>query len=495
MKQIVFLFSFALFAHSILAQPDLQHKTDSLHKLAASTKIDTIRAAAFMAISELYFGNSIDSMHANADKAFDAAEKGLKIAEGKTKRKLLSLKAEALNNLGYVYSNTSNIAKGLDYYKRALKIREEIDDKHGIANSLNNIGIVYDEAGDVGKALDAYLRCLKILEETPGEDEKYGMGFILNNLAFIYSNQGDYSKAQQYFERSLKLRKEINDVKGIAQTSMNIGTMLLREEKHEEALKNFEAALKIFEGAGYKRGVADCLTDIGRVYLEKGDMSKAKEQLNKALELSMETKDKGQISNNFIALADVYLRSNDLNAALYNANKSMELARQLERPESVRGVAEVLHKIYVKKGDYRNAYEMFQLYVKMKDSILSAQNQKAAVQKEMQYVYEKKTSADSVRNAEQIKLEELKHEQEISKQRSYTYGGIIGFILMLLLAGISFRAFRIKRRANEEIAEQKLLVENKQKEIIDSITYAKRIQQSHMPTEKYIDQTIRRLNS
>jgi hypothetical protein len=36
------------------------------------------------------------------------------------------------------------------------------------------------------------------------------------------------------------------------------------------------------------------------------------------------------------------------------------------------------------------------------------------------------------------------------------------------------------------ITEQKHLVEEKQKEIIDSIRYAKRIQQSLMPTSKYM---------
>ena len=53
-----------------------------------------------------------------------------------------------------------------------------------------------------------------------------------------------------------------------------------------------------------------------------------------------------------------------------------------------------------------------------------------------------------------------------------------------------------------KIAEEKLnaafieleykhqIIEEKQKEIIDSIKYAKRIQQSLMPTEKYIEKSL-----
>ena len=44
-----------------------------------------------------------------------------------------------------------------------------------------------------------------------------------------------------------------------------------------------------------------------------------------------------------------------------------------------------------------------------------------------------------------------------------------------------------------ETDKQKHLVEEKQKEILDSINYAKRIQQAHMPTEKYVMKNIERL--
>ena len=48
---------------------------------------------------------------------------------------------------------------------------------------------------------------------------------------------------------------------------------------------------------------------------------------------------------------------------------------------------------------------------------------------------------------------------------------------------------------NHLINEQKELLEEKQKEIFDSINYARRIQQAHMPTEKYVSKSIDRLKS
>ena len=64
-----------------------------------------------------------------------------------------------------------------------------------------------------------------------------------------------------------------------------------------------------------------------------------------------------------------------------------------------------------------------------------------------------------------------------------------------------FRSYQQKKKANElitkqrdEVELQKQLIEEKQKEILDSIHYAKRIQLSLLPTEKYIDKIFKKNN-
>jgi|GEM_PF-2603168 len=75
---------------------------------------------------------------------------------------------------------------------------------------------------------------------------------------------------------------------------------------------------------------------------------------------------------------------------------------------------------------------------------------------------------------------------------------VISFLNLLLLFIITILFFVFFRRENllfqKEIIEQKEIVEEKQKEIIDSINYSKRLQQSLLPTEKYIEKTLNRLN-
>ena len=51
-----------------------------------------------------------------------------------------------------------------------------------------------------------------------------------------------------------------------------------------------------------------------------------------------------------------------------------------------------------------------------------------------------------------------------------------------------------KQKANIQLEHQKYIVEEKQKEILDSIHYAKRIQTALITSERYISKTLIKLN-
>ncbi|MBK7666956.1 MAG: hypothetical protein IPJ32_06110 [Sphingobacteriaceae bacterium] len=109
----------------------------------------------------------------------------------------------------------------------------------------------------------------------------------------------------------------------------------------------------------------------------------------------------------------------------------------------------------------------------------------------MQYQYE--TQACELKNEQDKKDLLAKAElQQREKERNYF---IIGFALVIVLAGFIFRSYRQKQKANILIAQQKHEVEESRKEILDSIHYAKRIQKAHLPTLSYIEKNLNRLQN
>lgn len=115
----------------------------------------------------------------------------------------------------------------------------------------------------------------------------------------------------------------------------------------------------------------------------------------------------------------------------------------------------------------------------MRDSIGNKETQKEALRQSLKYEYEKEML---IREKEQEKREE--------KQRIILYAIIAILILVVLFSVIIYNRLRVTRKQSAEISRQKSLVEKKNKEIIDSINYANRIQQALLKTEEYVSEHL-----
>lgn len=66
--------------------------------------------------------------------------------------------------------------------------------------------------------------------------------------------------------------------------------------------------------------------------------------------------------------------------------------------------------------------------------------------------------------------------------------------LIVIIALVALKLLQTNRKNNKLLQAQKDLIEEKNKDITDSINYASRIQRSLLPQEKYIQKNLDRLN-
>jgi hypothetical protein len=139
------------------------------------------------------------------------------------------------------------------------------------------------------------------------------------------------------------------------------------------------------------------------------------------------------------------------------------------------------------KGDQKSALKYYKGSVAVKDSLVNEENTKKSVRAQMNFEFDKKEAKSRL---DQEKKEAVAF-AEARKQRIILFC-ISGFgLLVLAFAIFAWRSFLQKRKANEEISRQKEIIEEKQKEILDSIHYAKRIQQSLLTSERYISRYLK----
>ena len=176
-----------VFFMSFLSSTKAQVNLDSLFGVwNDETKADTSRLKA---IHKIAFNGYLFS---KPDSAFYYAQLEYDFALKVDNKKYM---AQALNTQGVSFYFKGNYEKALEYYKKSLKIKEELGDKKGMGSSLGNIGIIYDDQGNYEKALEYYKKSLKICEEI---GDKKAVGSFYNKIGNIYSAQGNNEKALAY---------------------------------------------------------------------------------------------------------------------------------------------------------------------------------------------------------------------------------------------------------------------------------------------------------
>jgi serine phosphatase RsbU (regulator of sigma subunit) len=102
---------------------------------------------------------------------------------------------------------------------------------------------------------------------------------------------------------------------------------------------------------------------------------------------------------------------------------------------------------------------------------------------EVQTKYE--TEKKELQIASLSKDKEL-NDTKLKEQRTLIYSVSAGLVLLLSLCFFIFRGYREKKKANAELEEKNGMIEEKNKDITDSINYAKRIQRAILTSESYL---------
>jgi tetratricopeptide (TPR) repeat protein len=338
-------------------------------------------------------------------------------------------------------------------------------------------------------------------------------------IGFIYQDQKIYDKAAVFFKSALDLRLEIKDSLNLAPAYSNLGLNYYKiaQQKKEVGGKNFvmknlyefkeafyyfELSLQIARQFKLPSAEANALGNLSNMMNDKGDHKEAEKYAREALETYREM---GDVYNETVSLIDigsVYYMQSKNREALPWFNRALELASGNKFPDLERYIYENLRNVHERLGDYKAAYTNLYKEKVLQDTLFNQENLRQINDMQIKYETEKKEAE----NALLLTKNELS-DKAIKNQKNIIIFIIGGLILSLVFAFFIFRGLKKQKQANRIISQQKKevedknilihsqkeLLEEKQKEIYDSINYARRIQGAHLPTEKYIVKSLDRL--
>jgi len=399
-------------------------------------------------------------------------------------------KVVILNNLSDEYETMGEYVKENNFGKEGLALAQKLQFKKGEAKCYINIGNLYWYQSNYNKALENYLSSLKINEEI-GNKKGIAYGYLC--VGDIYLTQGNFNKALENNLLAINTNKEIGDKKGIAESYNDRATIYLSQGNYDRALECELIAQNIAKEMGIKLIVANSYNIIGDIYSAKGDYSKAIINYQSALQSAKELGNKNIIAATYFFIGNLLVKQNKNKESREYFEKALTHSREIGSKELLKNIYGIYSELDAVQNNYKSAYNNYKLYVIYRDSISNSESARKTMQTQMQFDFDKKQVADSIKSGEEKKVISAKLQQE--KTISYTlYGGVV---LLLVFGGFMFNRFKVTQKQKniielkeKETVKQKNIIEEKQREILDSIEYALRIQTAILPPHKIIKQYL-----
>lgn len=434
-KNVSFLYSLFFSLFFLLPFTPSSQNEDSIAKNISSQTADSNRVKVI---------NKFAKSYANDGNYTLALKYGLQAYELAKKIGYLRGQINASYNVGFTYYKKGNYPEAITYQLQSLKWSEKINDARLKSNANDELGNIYSSMNNFEKAIQYYTTSLELRKKS---GNKEALAASYNNLGILYDEyMGEYSKALEYYNESLRINTEVNNRQEMAKNYANIGVIYNFLKNYSEALKYLQKSVEIDEKEGYSEGA----------------------------------------SAGYITLADIYYSLKKYRECGTYYQKGIDIAK-------LYGIKDYLKAGYLGRvvldstlGNYKEVFSSYKKYIAYRDSLDNEENNKKILENEYNYKLEKKEEAAK---AEQDKRDVIAKEKSRRQNLLLLLIAIAGAGVSVV-AGLIYRNLRENKKKNKIIEKQKAEVEHKNKEITDSINYAKRLQDAILPPPHFVKQYL-----
>ncbi|MBK9284338.1 MAG: SpoIIE family protein phosphatase [Sphingobacteriaceae bacterium] len=365
----------------------------------------------------------------------------------------------------------------------------EIGDTINMADAYIHLARMAMDNGKLDQAMEMFLKAKQLFELCRHE---WGLVVVMNDMCTLYGERKQFDKKinaqRKVVELCYKVGKSNEAIIGID----NLGTAFLSVNNLDSAEFYFMKAYHLLKDLPEHRGRP-------LVWSHLAVINHLRNRLPQAEKYYFETKAMYEAVNNMSSLAAVFTNLGELyfDMKKYNLSeeyylKSKEIHEKLDAKPSLENVYNGLRKLYHALGKHDLSFEYGTKLVALKDTLYLENNQKAVEEMEAKF------NSDQKEKELELKDSQLSNQRsEIKSQNLQKMILAIGASTLLVIGILLLVGMNRKRKANlllesqkEEILSQKHIIEEKNKDITDSIRYAKRIQEAILPADELVDAAL-----
>lgn len=344
-------------------------------------------------------------------------------------------------NMAFIGLHITQDLKTFENFNTGLLLLKELDDRTGYGRAVTSMAYSLSTIGRYDEALKLAFLNLKTAEEN-GQLEP--IGWCNYTLGVFYFDLKDYSSSKLYFKKAFELFQ--TDEKFIIPTARcrsGLGGVLIAENRLDEALEHIKLSAEGYKKAKSVMGESRALNDMGMISRMKGAFEEAEKYLKQGLCLREEINYYPGIITSCFELGNLYLQIKKYDEAREFLDKALILATEIKSKPKMYQIHEALGELYKQANDWAKALEHKEKFFELKTEVSGEQAANRVKHLQTQYATEKSEKETEIHRLKNVEL----------------------------------------KKAYEEIEE-------KNKNIVDSINYAKRIQQAILPSDSEVKKML-----
>jgi two-component system, NarL family, sensor kinase len=429
----VILFLIFTFGKSLVAQ---QHLVDSITMELQQTMADTARAISMMRLAidyevvdtakafkayrdaimfgleknldyqlgRIYHNQSfLFSVAGNFEESKASLEKAINYYQKTKNPKGKKFEASAYGDIANIYKNQNDLEHSIQYHLKCISIFEQLGLEEELVIRYCNLASLFGDYRDFGKQKEYAIKALSSAKKT-------GSRLNLNMAYFILAHSSvlleDYNLAKIYIDSSKLYFNENSNIDILFSYYLITAQVYRKLDQLDSSFYYFEKCFKASEKYSYSYGKAESQLQMGAVAILQKKYPLAEKYLTAGIK-------EAETLNYFNILDEGY---------------------------------KYLSDIYAVTGRYKPAYEYFQKYKDMNDSVVNMDSKKYASDLEKKYETEKKESI-----IHHLEVEKKLQELSLQKKNIFNYFLIAGIFAILIISLLYYRNFRQKQKTQQQL--------------------------------------------
>lgn len=350
----------------------------------------------------------------------------------------------------------------------------------------------YDFIGDRKKAIELLLQALEIAKAYKRHNK---LSEIYVSLASAYKEE-NIILAKKYALLGLQV---LNNMQGEAEkVSYNSVYLILGNVYYD--LQNLDSAKYYYNLCkesshltNDKRMYLAAIGNIGNIAIDQRDFHVALICNNVTLQEYKKLGIPTEIAVSYGSLADLYKDMKDYKNAVRYYDSALAITQQIQSADDFIYNYKGLSETYEMMGNDKEAFKYYKLYRLWNDSVNNNQNSKKISEMELDFKYKSEQREKDLIQ----KNKDLITQEKIKQQKYIIWAAVLGGLCLVIFLGFTIKSNIEKKKTNkqlqifnDEISEQKNIIEQKNNEITDSITYASRIQQGVIPDDEELKKLL-----